>query len=61
MHCKKCDGRVFIDRCFSSSTHVELFCSMCGKRWFVKKESSGLGKWLSQKEKGLLRRSGIFT
>lgn len=61
MHCKKCNGRVFVDRTFTSHIHIELFCSMCGKRWFVKRLSNGMGRWLSQKEENLLKRSGIFS
>jgi hypothetical protein len=31
MTCKKCGGRVFVDRVFSQKLHVELFCIMCEK------------------------------
>jgi hypothetical protein len=51
MTCQKCDGRVFIDRVFSQKLHMELFCVMCGKRWFLNKETNALGKWLEQMEK----------
>jgi DNA-directed RNA polymerase subunit RPC12/RpoP len=50
INCKKCGGRVFIDRVFSQKLHMELFCIMCGKRWMVNKETSALGKWLERKE-----------
>ncbi len=50
MWCKKCNGRVFIDRVFSQKLHIELYCVMCGKRWMINRESSKLGKWLDQKE-----------
>ena len=50
INCKKCGGRVFIDRVFSQKLHMELFCVMCGKRWMVNKETSALGKWLERKE-----------
>lgn len=50
MWCKKCNGRVFIDRVFSQKLHIELYCIMCGKRWMINRESSKLGKWLDQKE-----------
>lgn len=50
MRCKKCDGRVFIDRVFSQKLHMELFCVMCGKRWMINKETNALAKWLDDKE-----------
>jgi len=53
LHCKKCNGRVFIDRVFSQKTRIELFCIMCGKRWFINKNKSGFAKWLEQKENKL--------
>jgi hypothetical protein len=33
MFCKKCLGRVFIDRAFSSNGNIELSCTKCGKHW----------------------------
>ena len=69
MNCKKCGGRVFIDRMFtgkkkknesqqdSEQNHIELACVMCGKRWTVKKENA-LAQWLIQLEK---QRNGAFA
>ncbi len=48
--CKKCGGRVFIDRVFSQKLHAELFCILCGKRWMINKETNPLGRWLDKKE-----------
>lgn len=50
MYCKKCGGRVFVDRIFSEKKHVELFCIMCGKRWMLDKEKSGFASWLLTNE-----------
>ena len=50
MHCKKCDGRVFVDRVFSQKLHIELFCIMCGKRWMINKDSNRFGRWLEEKD-----------
>jgi hypothetical protein len=50
MFCKKCNGRVFVDRVFSQKLHVELFCILCGKRWMINKETNALGRWLEQKD-----------
>lgn len=51
MNCKKCNGRVFIDRVFSQMLHMELFCVMCGKRWMLNKESNKFGKWLEDQDR----------
>ena len=50
LKCKKCSGRVFIDRVFSQKSHIELFCILCGKRWMLDKERTVLGRWLLEKE-----------
>ena len=50
MNCKRCGGRVFIDRVFSQKLHIELFCILCGRRWMINKETNTLGRWLEQKE-----------
>jgi len=64
MFCKKCGGRVMLDRTFATSkkkkgdrredeesAHVELFCMMCGKRWTLNKETSVFAKWLAKNER----------
>lgn len=51
MTCKKCGGRVFVDRVFSQKLHTELFCIMCGKRWMLNKHMNALGKWVEEIEK----------
>jgi len=61
MKCKKCNGRVFVDRVFSQKLHIELFCIMCGKRWMVNKDTSSLGKWLEQREKLQLKDLAISS
>lgn len=61
MFCKKCNGRVFVDRVFSQKLHVELFCLMCGKRWMINKDRSPLGQWLEKKEFEHLKDYSIFS
>ena len=61
MFCKKCNGRVFVDRVFSQKLHVELFCIMCGKRWMINKDTSSLGRWLEQVEKDKLKDLAISS
>lgn len=51
MLCKKCDGRVFVDRVFTSTTRVELFCLMCGRRWMISTDRNRFAQWLHKKEK----------
>ena len=52
MFCRKCAGRVFIDRSNPSVLIIELFCSMCGKRWFIKiNEGNAFVSWLLKSEK----------
>jgi hypothetical protein len=56
MFCKKCNGRVFIDRQYSSVDHLETFCIMCGTRkFFHPPAESGEGRWLLAKEKLLAK------
>lgn len=50
MTCKRCNGRVFVDRVFSQKLHMELFCLMCGRRWMLNKDTNPLGKWLEKLE-----------
>ena len=61
MHCKKCGGRVFVDRVFSQKLHIELFCILCGKRWMLNKDRNALGRWLEQKEFNQLKDYSIFS
>lgn len=61
MLCKKCKGRVFVDRQYSSSIHLETFCIMCGyRKFFHPPEDSAEGLWLLEKER-LLAKSTITT
>lgn len=32
--CKKCCGRMFVDRVYNSMNHIEIFCINCGTRKF---------------------------
>lgn len=59
MTCKKCNGRVFIDRVFAQNIRIELFCIMCGKRWMIRKELDRFGAWLAKKEEVLKQSYGI--
>lgn len=50
MKCKRCTGRVFLDRVFSDNKSFELYCVICGDRRFVGKDTE-LGKWLEKMER----------
>jgi predicted nucleic acid-binding Zn-ribbon protein len=51
INCKKCNGRIFIDRQYSSFMHIETYCIKCGKRKFYHPPTeSAEGRWLLEKE-----------
>lgn len=73
MWCKKCGGRVFIDRMYvgtkkkrkgdtkashEEATNIELSCVLCGKRWMLNKEKNRLAQCLAELEK---IRNGAFA
>jgi hypothetical protein len=61
MHCRRCGGRVFVDRVFSQKLHMELYCLLCGRRWMVNKETSSFGRWLDQVEFNQRKAFGISS
>jgi len=51
MICKKCKGRIFVDRQYSSYAHLEVYCIGCGLRVFYHPpQNSYEGSWLLEKE-----------
>jgi len=51
IHCKKCKGRTFVDRQYSSAQHMETYCMVCGMRkFFHPPAESEEGRWLLAKE-----------
>lgn len=50
MKCRKCRGRVFLDRVFSDNKNYETFCVICGDRRFIGKDTE-LGQWLEKMER----------
>lgn len=56
MKCKKCGGRMFLERMFSENKNFETSCIVCGAREFIDK-GSDLGRWLDKKEKAHRRAS----
>ena len=51
LDCKKCNGRLFIDRQYNSYMHIETYCIRCGERVFYHPPQESLeGKWLLAKE-----------
>lgn len=49
MKCRKCNGRVFLDRVFSDNKNFETSCLLCGDRRFIGKETEE-GQWLERLE-----------
>ena len=52
MKCRRCNGRVFLDRVFSDNKNFETSCILCGDRRYIAKETE-LGLWLTKKEQAL--------
>jgi hypothetical protein len=51
LRCKKCSGRMFVDRQYSSVSHLETYCILCGHRdFFNPPQNSTEGRWLLKKE-----------
>ena len=51
LKCKKCRGRMFLDRQYSTIGHLETYCMACGSRNFYNPpESYAEGSWLLKKE-----------
>lgn len=49
--CRKCSGRLFVDRQYTSSQHLETYCIRCGTRnFFHPPQQSEEGRWLLAKE-----------
>lgn len=58
LKCKKCNGKIFVDRIFTQYDHLEIFCINCGYRKIFHPPSQ-FGKmvqWLDQIEKALMKR-----
>lgn len=39
LYCRKCSGRIFIDRVHSNNGDIDLFCIKCGSRWMLHKSN----------------------
>jgi hypothetical protein len=49
--CKKCNGKVFVDRQYTSIQHIETYCIGCGlRKFFHPPKESEEGRWLLAKE-----------
>jgi len=46
MTCRKCGGRVYLDRAFCSETNIELACLICGKRWMLDPVKNIFGRYI---------------
>ena len=49
MNCRRCNGRIFLDRVFSDNKNFETSCLMCGDRRFINKDTE-FGQWLTKRE-----------
>lgn len=52
LKCERCNGKIFVDRQYTTIEHVEIYCIMCGFRYFYHPPSStSEGQWIIQQEK----------
>jgi hypothetical protein len=52
LKCSKCHGRVFVDRQYTSTDHIETSCLTCGNRKFYHPVGATKeGQWILQKER----------
>lgn len=58
MKCRKCNGRVFLDRIFTENKNFETSCLLCGDRRFIDKGSE-FGQWLTKMESLRLRAGSL--
>lgn len=50
--CRKCNGRMFVDRQYTTVDHVEIFCISCGfRKFFHPPSESKEGRWILLKER----------
>jgi len=63
MFCKKCKGRVLVDRSLCEDTHVELYCLSCGKRWSLNhpQNHGSFGVWIQKLEMTFLHKSSLAS
>lgn len=56
--CRKCKGKMFVDRVFLSYDHLELYCIICGRReiYHTPEKFGKTITWIMQKEKERARR-----
>lgn len=51
LKCHRCNGKVFVDRQYTTSEHLETYCIRCGNRFFYHPPSSTKeGRWILQQE-----------
>jgi hypothetical protein len=51
LKCDRCNSRMFLDRQYSTISHLETYCITCGSRNFFHPPQESLeGKWLLKKE-----------
>jgi len=51
-NCNRCNGRIFVDRQYTSQMHIETYCVRCGERKFYHPPQESMeGRWLLLSEK----------
>lgn len=60
MKCRRCNGRIFLDRVFSDNKNFETSCIICGDRRYIGKDTE-TGEWLAKKEKERQAANGLAS
>lgn len=60
MTCRRCKGRVFLDRIYTDNKNFETSCLLCGDRRFINKDSE-LGKWLQLNEQKRMTEKSLVS
>jgi RNase P subunit RPR2 len=57
MICKRCRGKMFVDRVHSAYDHLEIFCINCGcrKMYHPPSKFGNFALWLEKREKETAR------
>lgn len=59
MNCKRCNGKMFVDRVYSAYDHLEIFCINCGSRsmYHPPSKHGKFALWLEKMERAVAKRA----
>jgi DNA-directed RNA polymerase subunit RPC12/RpoP len=58
--CRKCSAKIFVDRVYLTSDHLELYCLRCGKRemYHNPEKFDERVRWIMSQERVRAKKSG---